>query len=90
MSMRRIREVYGVPAKRGMRVVCDGTPGVIVGASRTNMHLLLRLDDDPRHTVPAHPTWRMEYTQPELPFEWPIWSKSAQEQREEDFHGEAQ
>jgi hypothetical protein len=60
MSMQRIRDYYQVPAKRGMRIICDGDAGVIVGSSRSNMHLILRLDGH-KHTVPAHPTWRMEY-----------------------------
>jgi hypothetical protein len=60
MSMRRIREYYRVPAKRGMRIICDGKPGTIVASSHSNMHLILRLDGH-KHTVPAHPTWRMEY-----------------------------
>lgn len=61
MSMQSIRDRYGVPAKRGQRVVVDGRSATITGASRTAEHLMVRLDDAPRRTQPIHPTWRVEY-----------------------------
>lgn len=61
MSMQSIRDRYRVPAKRGGRVVVDGRPATITGASRTAEHLMVRLDDDPRRTHPIHPTWHVEY-----------------------------
>jgi hypothetical protein len=60
MSMRYIRDYYGVPAKRGIRVVADGNRGVIRGAR--GQHLRLRLDGDQRLTT-WHPTWQMIYLQ---------------------------
>lgn len=47
--MARIRDYYGVPAKRGMRIIMNGTLGVIVGASRTSMHLRVRFDNTPEY-----------------------------------------
>lgn len=60
MSMQRIREAYGVPAKRGMVVKLLGEPHVILSASRSALHLMLRpVAGGPRY--PAHPTWQIEY-----------------------------
>lgn len=61
MSMASIRRYYGVPAKRGMRVVMDGRPGVIVAASRASMHLRVRFDDAPNRISSVHPTWETTY-----------------------------
>lgn len=58
MSAAYVRSYYGVPAKRGMRVTVDGRPGVIV--SFPGASLGVRLDGQ-RHTIPAHPTWRVTY-----------------------------
>lgn len=60
MSAESIRRYYGVPAKRGMRVVADGKPGQIVGFASTSMHLRIRLDGE-KHVGNWHPTWRIEY-----------------------------
>ena len=60
MSMAKIREQYGVPARRGMRVTVYGNPGVISGSSPTNLHLLVRFDGNV-FSVPCHPTWRVTY-----------------------------
>lgn len=60
MSMQSIRDYYQVPAKRGMRVIFDGQPGVITSADRSTMHLRVMLDDT-KHSVRVHPTWHMEY-----------------------------
>ena len=57
MSMQWVRDYYGVPARRGMRVRVDGRPGVITGATH---HLRVRFDGD-RRSLYCHPTWRVEY-----------------------------
>lgn len=59
MSMAYIRRHYGVPAKRGMRVVANGQPGVITGTV-DGKYLRIRLDGVPR-SLPHHPTWRIDY-----------------------------
>jgi hypothetical protein len=59
--MQSIRNRYGVPAKRGARVICNGDPATITGSSRTAEHLMVRFDDEPGRTYPIHPTWRVEY-----------------------------
>lgn len=58
MSMEYVRNRYGVPAKRGARVVADGKPGTIVAAR--GGHLRIRLDGE-RHTGSWHPLWKMDY-----------------------------
>lgn len=64
MSMKYIRDTYGVPAKRGMRVVLvedDGrrrTGGTITGAK--NAYLCVRLDGE-RRTRLYHPNHDIEY-----------------------------
>lgn len=58
MSMEYIRDRYGVPAKRGARVVADGKPGTIVAAR--GGHLRIRLDGE-RDTRSWHPLWHMDY-----------------------------
>ena len=57
--MRRIRERYGVPCKRGGRVIFNGRPGTITQSVRGHAWLWVRLDTGAR--VVCHPTWRMEY-----------------------------
>lgn len=57
--MRRIREFYKVPAKRGGKVRFQGNPGVITGTTRTGAYLRIRLDTGQSFMV--HPTWEMEY-----------------------------
>ena len=67
-----IRRTYGVPAKRGGRVIYTDVhgrawPGVITSAR--SGRLLVRLDDNlPRSRARAklHPTWRLEYLTPEI------------------------
>ena len=63
MSAEYVRSYYGVPAKRGMRIVIDGRPATIVGFK--NQYLRIRRDGE-KHTVIAHPTWRVEYPKPEV------------------------
>ena len=59
--MEYIRNHYGVPAKRGGRVVYTGgrdpIHGTIVGTS--GPHLKIRTDDG--KTGCYHPTWEIEY-----------------------------
>lgn len=63
MSMSYIRRAYGVPAKRGGRVVFTGVEamplqGTITGAD--GGHLRIRMD---RHRCcrSYHPTWELRY-----------------------------
>ncbi len=58
MSLEFIRSYYGVPAEESGRVVVDGRPGVITGAS--DARLLVQFDGA-KHSVVAHPTWRVTY-----------------------------
>lgn len=58
--MKAIRDYYGVPAKRGMRVTVDGRPGVITGTTRGPMYIRVRFGGD-KFTTPCHPTWEVEY-----------------------------
>lgn len=53
-----VRETYGVPAKRGMRVTMNGKPGVITGAS--GQYVLVRFDGQ-KNSSRCHPTWEMNY-----------------------------
>lgn len=59
--MQRIREYYGVPAKRGMRIKTEGKSATITGTTHGAMHLRVRFDDEPNRTYPIHPTWKVEY-----------------------------
>lgn len=62
MSMQWIRSTYGIPAKRGMRVIADGKPGVITGSR--GGYLIIRLDGWEKGNKRAyHPTWEMQYLQ---------------------------
>lgn len=61
MGMQAIRRMYGVPAKRGGLVKFEGDRYVILGSSRTAMHLRLRPIDWAGPTIEVHPTWEMEY-----------------------------
>lgn len=65
----RIRKLYGVPAKRGMRVTYKSDKvghsdwnGVITSASKVSDYLRIRFDGDTR-TYPAefHPQWNIVY-----------------------------
>ena len=53
-----VRAYYGVPARRGARVIADGKPGRIT--SGDGAHIRVRLDGEKR-CRPWHPTWRMDY-----------------------------
>jgi hypothetical protein len=53
-----VRRVYGVPAKRGLRVTVDGKPGVITRAK--GQYIMVRFDGR-KFPLPCHPTWRVDY-----------------------------
>lgn len=71
-TMAWVRKSYGVPAKRGMRVLYTGCGrtefGTIRSAARGG-HLNIQLDGI-RHTMPFHPTWELAY-QPAEPAQAP-------------------
>jgi len=64
-----IRKHYGVPAKRGARVLCDWYPqepartGTVTGAYGPRIRV--RLDGETRSCF-AHPVWRMTYLPPNV------------------------
>lgn len=68
MSMKYIRERYGVPAKKGGRVRYTGGDKPIEGTitSTDGPHLRIRLDGN-RWVDYFHPVWELEYlaTEPE-------------------------
>lgn len=56
VSMAYIRRFYGVPAKRGMRVVWDTRTGSRYGTiTSASCYVRVRFDDQPAHPVPLHP-----------------------------------
>lgn len=62
MSMQRIREQYGVPAKRGGEVRFRGERAVILSADPTGAYLWLELPwGSTKRVGPVHPTWEMDY-----------------------------
>lgn len=61
-AMERTRRWYGVPAKRGGRVVYTGNGKRELGTIRSARDCRLRVKlDDYRHPVLLHPTWEIEY-----------------------------
>lgn len=59
MSLRDIRERYGVSFERGARVICGGRLGTVAGAS--NSHIRIKFDGrqisspcDPLEVQPCH------------------------------------
>ena len=64
-NMQYMRDTYGVPAKRGMRVKYTGgkTPrmGTITGTGGCG--IMVRLDGD-KISLPYHPKWKLEYMPP--------------------------
>ena len=60
--MAYIRDYYGVPAKRGGRVVYTGAGrrefGTICGTSSARLRIRL---DGMKHSMPFHPTWMLRY-----------------------------
>lgn len=70
-QMERIREVYGVPAKRGGKVLYlkdngEMIPGIIVSATKGPQYLRI-LFRGQKHPVPCHPTWNLQYIVEEKP-----------------------
>ena len=70
MAMKYIRDTYNVPAKRGGRIVLVlptasndvRLHGTIIGSS--GPYLRVRFDDKTRGVGNVHPTWHVEYTEP--------------------------
>lgn len=52
MTMKYVRDYYGVPVKRGRRVTLDGAPGRITSADH---RLRIKFDKD-KHSSIVHPT----------------------------------
>lgn len=67
MSMAYIRRTYGVPARRGARVLFKGVfgehgiEGTVIGSR--GQYLRVRMDRTGL-TWTLHPTWQVEYMQP--------------------------
>lgn len=60
MSLAYIRRNYGVPARRGARVLYQGKPAVITSGPRA--YLRLRFENEKRATRKVyHPTWQIKY-----------------------------
>ncbi len=63
MSLRYIRDYYGVPANRGQKVIYSGSgrplEGVITGAR--GAHLMVRIAEFGERPVRIHPTWEVEF-----------------------------
>nr|WP_019365283.1 hypothetical protein [Pseudomonas luteola] len=69
MSMEFVRKWYGVPAKRGGRVLYTGDGKKEYGTIRSaekGGHLRIQLDGL-NHTMPFHPTWELTYLDAEVP-----------------------
>lgn len=62
MSLQKIRNTYGVPAKRGARVeyLANGIAVQGTVTSSRGHHVLIRLDGY-KFSLPFHPTWRLRY-----------------------------
>ena len=58
MSMKYIRDTYGVNAFRGAPIVFDGKPGRIVCAKGQYLRVMI---DGERQSRLVHPTWHMHY-----------------------------
>lgn len=58
LSFDYVRQRYGVPAKRGMRVTVDGKPGRIT--SGAGHYIRVRFDGETFSSF-CHPTWRVVY-----------------------------
>jgi hypothetical protein len=53
--------MYGVPARVGMRVTVHGKHGKLVRGLPGQLHYIHVKFDGKKHSVPAHPTDRVEY-----------------------------
>jgi hypothetical protein len=66
--MEYVRRAYGVPAKRGVRIVYDGDGGIAKTGtimSASGSYLRVYFEGEPRlrrHTL--HPTWHVKYLTP--------------------------
>ena len=60
MNCDYVREVYGVPAEIGRRVLVDGEPGIIVKDMGNHIGILLD-KDKPTAINPYHPCHKIEY-----------------------------
>lgn len=62
MSMAWVRKSYGVPAKRGMRVVYTGRGSPVSGTIRSARSGRLNIQlDGANGTKSYHPTWELKY-----------------------------
>lgn len=66
MSMAYIRELYGVPAKRGGEIVFtedngDRYRGTIVGSRGGRIRVRILTRSGPSGIATLHPTWNVEY-----------------------------
>lgn len=57
-SLTYVRRAYGVPARRGGRVIVDGKPGRITSGDGQYIRVLV---DGEKKSTKWHPTWRVEY-----------------------------
>lgn len=61
--MASVARNYGVPAKRGARIVYHGykqpIPGTVISCDGS--HIYIRRDDTGRRFGPLHPTWRIDW-----------------------------
>lgn len=65
MSMAWVRKAYGVPAKRGMRVVYTGSGSPVSGTIRSARTGRLKIQlDGSKSTKSYHPTWELRYPDP--------------------------
>jgi hypothetical protein len=60
MAYDYIRRTYGVDPKIGQRITMDGRLGTIIRPQGDPQYLNVRFDGQ-KHTVPVHPTWRVDY-----------------------------
>lgn len=65
MSLPRIRELFNVPARRGMRVEYIEGERRMLGSitSARNLKVYVRLDECPNEPMPFHPTVDLRYIQ---------------------------
>jgi len=67
MSMAWVRKAYGVPAKRGMRVVYTGSGAPVSGTIRSACTGRLKIQMDGFNSTKSyHPTWELHYPAPEI------------------------